>query len=434
MSGPYQSWGRYPSAEHDVEYLSWRTDPLPIPAHEDKSFLAFGKGRSYGDACLNDGGVLIDVTQLNRFISFDQDLGILRCEGGVTLEQIIELILPAGWFLPVTPGTKHVTIGGAIANDVHGKNHHRAGSFGNYLRCMEIAHSDGSRTHCSEKEHEELFAATIGGLGLTGVILWAEIELMRVESDKLEVDRIPMRDLDHFLQLSEESDKEYEYTVSWIDCLAPARSRGRGLFIRANHARDRTDVARRKRGLRVPFELPVSPLNRVSLQAFNKLYFHTRRRVSRVEDLASFFYPLDWIRDWNRLYGPRGFLQYQCVVPEASELRTVLDTIAERGKGSFLAVLKVFGDISSRGLMSFPRKGLTVALDFPMLGTSTLDLLDELDLVVQRCKGAVYPAKDARMSPESFRCFFPNWRQFSTFIDPRFSSGFWRRVAGRPDD
>ena len=435
MARVYQSWGRYPSAKHEVELLRWRTDPLPLEKHDGKPVLAYGNGRSYGDSCLNDGGVLIDVRPLDHMIHFDRDRGVLRCEAGVTLDQILEISIPSGWFLSVTPGTQFVTVGGAIANDVHGKNHHRAGAFGNHIRCFELARSDGRNEHCWPEANPGLFAATIGGLGLTGVIRWAEIQLKRVESAVVDVETIPMRDFDHFLDLSAQSDATHEYTVAWVDCLAPAHATGRGVFMRANHSTTGSERANRaiRSWLRVPFALPISPLNSVTLKAFNTIYYHSRRRRSRPQG-TGFFYPLDSIQDWNVLYGRRGFLQYQCVVPDADAVRALLSRIAKARIGSFLAVLNVFGDIPSRGLMSFARPGVTLALDFPRQEQSTFDLLDELDVIVGEAHGAVYPAKDARMKAESFRGFFPQWQEFSKFVDPRFSSSFWRRVMSRADE
>ena len=435
MARVYQSWGRYPPATQEVEALRWRNDPLPLDKHEDKPVLAYGNGRSYGDACLNDGGVLIDVRPLDRIMHFDRDRGVLRCEAGVTLDEILKISIPSGWFLPVTPGTQFVTIGGAIANDVHGKNHHRAGSFGNHVQCLELARSDGSDEDCSPESNTGLFAATVGGMGLTGLIRWAEIQMKSIESATVDVESIPMRDFDHFLELSDESDTTHEYTVAWVDCLAPASATGRGVFMRGNHSTGNGGREHRTRSssFRVPFALPVSPLNSLTLKAFNSLYYYSRRHASGPQGIE-FFYPLDSIQDWNLLYGRRGFLQYQCVVPEADAVRELLGRISKARIGSFLAVLKVFGDIPSRGLMSFPRPGLTLALDFPRKNETTFDLLDELDAIVKDVGGAVYPAKDARMSATAFRSFFPQWREFSEFVDPRFSSSFWRRVMAEADE
>lgn len=441
MPQAYQSWGRYPpQARQTAVRLRWRDEPLPSEVEQGASLLPYGNGRSYGDSCLNDGGVLLDTRGLDRFIRFDTAAGLLCCESGVLLSTILDFIVPRGWFLPVTPGTKYVTVGGAIANDVHGKGHHRQGTFGCHVRRFELLRSNGSRLVCSPHENGEWFRATIGGLGLTGVIVWAEIALKRIVNPHLDCETVRCRNLEEFLDLFGESDRDYEYTVGWLDCLARGASLGRGLLMRANHAGEGCPIRPRppRRLLSVPAQPPVSLVNGLTLRVFNRLYYHRylagrRRSVVHYE---RFFYPLDSICDWNRIYGPRGFLQYQCVVPVAERqepVRELLRRIAIGGTGSFLTVLKVFGDRRSPGLLSFPRPGVTLALDFPNKGQSTLRLLESLDEIVRQAGGAVYPAKDARMSAESFRHYYPDWKEMRDYVDPRFSSSFWRRVTqGEP--
>lgn len=433
MSAAGQSWGRYPRARQFVRRLHDRSATLP--AFEGTA-LPRGNGRSYGDSCLNPDGSLLDATGLDRFIAFNPATGLVRCEAGVTLDTIIQLALPQGWFLPVTPGTRYVTVGGAIANDVHGKNHHRTGSFGHHVRCFELLRSDGSRRLCLAGGDDGWFAATVGGLGLTGVITWADIQLRRVPGSAMETENIRFGSLDEFFQLSAESSSTHEYSVAWIDCLATGRARGRGHFTRADHAsalpaeRPSTPTV----GWKFPFTPPLSLVNRLSLRPFNALYYWhqptpQRRRVSHV---LPFFYPLDGIREWNRMYGPAGFLQYQCVLPPTVArvgIAALLTEIARSRTGSFLAVLKEFGDMPSPGLMSFPRPGTTLALDFPNTGEAVFRLLDRLDRIVDEAEGAVYPAKDARLQAASFQRAYPRWRDMSGFLDPRFSSGFWRRVT-----
>jgi FAD/FMN-containing dehydrogenase len=372
---------------------------------------------------------------LDRFLSADWSAGTLTAEAGVTLEEILAVAIPHGWFLPVTPGTQYATLGGAIANDVHGKNHHRAGTFGRFVRGFDLARSDGSRRWCSTAENPEWFAATVGGLGLTGVVLEAEIALKRIASPNVAVETVRYGSLDEFFSLSTESDRDYEYTVAWVDSRASGRGLGRGLFMRGNHAAAMTRERPHPHGRRlaVPVELPFALINRTTLGAFNFLYYRRgpRRRRSVVH-YDPYFYPLDAILDWNRIYGPRGLTQYQCVVPEADGLaamREILGRVAAARDGSFLSILKRFGAVDSPGLMSFPRPGLTLTLDFPIRGKDTFALLDRLDEVVRAAGGAVYPAKDARMSGDSFRSYFPRWREFARFVDPRFSSSFWRRVT-----
>jgi FAD/FMN-containing dehydrogenase len=432
MSHAGQSWGRYPKASQAIVTLSDRQRSLPAVTG---TVLPYGNGRSYGDSCLNDGGTLLYTSGLDRYIRFDAVSGQLDCEAGVQLDDILDLVVTQGWFLPVTPGTRFVTVGGAIANDVHGKNHHRAGTFGRHVLELELLRSDGSRRTCSPTQHPEWFAATVGGLGLTGLITRARIQLRRIAGPWMSTEIHRFDDLAGFFQLSESSDRDYEYTVAWIDCAAGDRALGRGLFTRANHAPAHPDrrpsgTARR---LRVPLTPPLSLVNRFTLRTFNALYYHRQRQsvVHATTHYEPHFYPLDGIGDWNRIYGPRGFMQYQCVVPPAGAKDCVahlLRVIAASGSGSFLAVLKQFGTLSSPGMLSFPRPGTTLALDFPNNGERTLHLLDRLDDIVAEAGGAVYPAKDARMSGQHFRKYFPVWEPFSQFVDPRFSSSFWRRV------
>ena len=440
----YQSWGRLPKATSSaIHRLYWRSDlaeldlgPSPV--------LPYGLGRSYGDSCLNDGGALIDTSNLSRLIHFDSERGILRAEAGLSLDQLLAVIVPRGWFLPVSPGTQFVTLGGAVASDIHGKNHHRAGTFGCHVRRFELWRSDGSRRECSPDENAELFRATIGGMGLTGLITWVEIQLARIASPNLQMERIRFRSFDEYLALENESSADYEYTVSWVDCMQ--RGPMRGLFQRANFTNAGTapsprDTIASKRGtageirrwLRVPFDMPSFALNSGVVKLFNRSIFQLQRRdrISRSTYYVPFFYPLDGVRDWNRIYGKRGFYQYQFVVPSEAEdvFREILDRISSSRQGSFLVILKKFGELTSPGLMSFPREGLTLALDFPNRGQTTLDLLDELDRLVQKAGGSVYPAKDARMSAASFQLYYPQWKEFARTIDPRFSSSFWRRVT-----
>ncbi len=399
--------------------------------------LAYGNGRSYGDSCLNGGGTLLRTRGLDRLIAFDRLTGRLRCESGVLFDDLLRLIVPAGWFLPVLPGTRFITVGGAIANDIHGKNHHRAGSFGRHLLRFELLRSDGQRLECAPRQHADLFAATIGGLGLTGLISWAELQLVPLTSPWLAVETIRFQGLDEFFALSAESALHYEHSVAWIDCLAPAGQRGRGVFSGANPC---TGLAagpeRPRRSLRIPFTPPIPLLGGPGLRSFNRYWYYRSRPRHAVKHYQPFFFPLDGIGDWHRLYGPRGFLQYQCVLPPAfaaASIAAQLDAIADSGTGSFLAVLKRFGELPSPGLLSFPRPGTTLALDFPFRGEATLALLERLDAIVAEAGGAVYPAKDARMSGRHFRHFFPAWENFSRHVDPEFSSSFWRRVSDTED-
>jgi len=427
MAATHQSWGRYPRAQQEIQPLRSRFDLPEFTA--GKRYLPQGLGRSYGDSCLNDGGVLLTTRRLDRFIAFDEQAGVLECEAGVSLQEILELVLPRGWFLPVTPGTAQVTVGGAIANDVHGKNHHAAGSFGHHLLEFELLRSDGQRLRCAPDHNTALFIATIGGLGLTGLILRARLQLRRVPGPGIAGEETRFGSLEEFFQLTAAADGRYEYTVSWIDCLS---RQGRGRFSAGNHSAG-AGIAPPRRQPALPLTPPLSLVNGLSLRLFNQLNY-TRPPAGRRErhwHYRPFLYPLDAIRNWNRMYGPRGFLQYQCVLPPPAAqagVAEMLKLIAASGEGSFLAVLKVFGDLPSLGLLSFARPGVTLAVDFPHRGASTLALLDRLDAVSRAAGGAVYPAKDARMSGAAFRQYCPRWAEMLPHLDPMFSSSFWRRV------
>src|SRR5713101_5235321 len=432
-----QSWGRYPKVEHSqVQSVYWRSE-LPDLSNLQLPVLPYAYGRSYGDSCLNEGGISLDVSHLQRFISFDEQQGLLRCEAGVSLAEILEVMVPRGWFLPVTPGTKFVSVGGAIANDIHGKNHHRVGTFGCHVTRFELLRSNGERLICSPDQNGELFCATIGGLGLTGIILWAEFRLKSIVNPYIDMERIQFSSLDEFMQISAETDQQYEYTMSWVDILIGGRELCRGIFMCGNNDQSRERASKplkKKLPLMVPVDFPTFVLNTFTVKSFNELYYHSQlsKRVHKVVPYDPFFYPLDSIHEWYRMYGKRGFLQYQFVVPfehSVEAMTEILSRIRHSGEGSFLTVLKKFGNIQSPGMLSFPRPGLTLALDFAYAGKKTLQLLEDLDQIVLSSGGAVYPAKDARMSAESFQAFFPQWKEFAQYVDPHFSSSFWRRVS-----
>lgn len=434
MTGPASSWGRYPRVrpgDHRLIPLGDRHAGLPAFAG---SALPYGNGRSYGDSCLNPGATLLGTRGLDRFIAFNAQSGVLECEPGVLLAEIIDLTVPQGWFLPVVPGTRFVTVGGAIANDVHGKNHAQAGSFGDHLLELELQRSDGQRLVCSPQVNAPWFQATIGGLGLTGLVVRARLQLRPVDGPMLDVETCRFGRLADYFSLVRETGAS-EYHVAWVDCLARGARLGRGVYAHGGHAAGAagTRPAARQR-LGMPFTPPFSLVNGLSLRAFNALHYRRAPAVPlrKQQHYGSFFFPLDGVANWNRMYGARGFVQYQCVVPPAqaeAAVAELLDRVAASGQGSFLAVLKQFGRRAASGLMSFPRAGTTLALDFPFHGASTLALLDALDGVVRAAGGAVYPAKDARMSPEMFQASFPGLEAFRAYVDPKFSSGLWRRVT-----
>ena len=432
----YTSWGRFPRVSQKARFVHW-PGALDLPAQAE-TVLPYGLGRSYGDCCLNGGASILVTQGLNRFIAFDAQSGVLRCEAGVSLAEILRVFVPRGWFLPVTPGTKFVTVGGAIANDVHGKNHHRAGTFGRHVLGFSLLRSDGRRVICTPAKEAELFSATIGGLGLTGLIEWAEIQLKPVKSAFIEMESVKCAGLDEFFEVSGSSDRDFEYTVAWIDCLARGSAMGRAIFMRGNHAEapgGRKLRTPRESLFTVPFDFPALALNRLSIGLFNTLYYNKQRRkiVKSLVHYNPFFYPLDAVLEWNRIYGKRGFLQYQCVVPQDGNnaaIRRVLGAIVDSGRASFLAVIKEFGSIKSPGMLSFPRPGVTICLDFPFQGQATMELFARLDRMVCEAGGAMYPAKDACMSAESFAKYYPRLEEFRRYVDPRFSSSFWRRVTG----
>jgi len=427
----FTSWGNVIRKPHESAPLLNRHADFPV-APQQSSLLPYGNGRSYGDSCLNVGAALIPTRSLDRFISLDTTSGIVTCEAGILFDEMFRVIIPAGWFVPVTPGTRFVTLGGAIANDVHGKNHHAVGTIGRHVLRFELLRSDGQRLICSRTENPQLFCATIGGLGLTGIITWAQLQLRPVAGPMMSVETIRFANLDEFMRLQSESDEKFEYTVAWVDCLGTGNQLGRGWFERANHSPTSAALPQQpQRGLNIRFTPPFSLVNAASLRLFNNFYYHWPRVRRGERWFESYFYPLDSIGHWNRLYGPRGLYQYQCVIPDAAGSEgtaALLNAISRSGQGSFLAVLKGFGALESPGMLSFPRTGLTLALDFPNRGQSLERLFGELDAIVRNAGGRIYPAKDGRMPPELFRSGYPRWREFAQYIDPRCSSSFWRRV------
>ncbi|HEX3380867.1 MAG TPA: FAD-binding oxidoreductase [Paraburkholderia sp.] len=432
-----QSWGRYPYAPQDAHPLAWRDSAASVwrsVRDKERTTLMFGNGRSYGDSCLASSGHVIQTLPMDRLILADWQSGILRAEPGITLGQILEVAIPRGWMLPVTPGTKYATLGGAIANDVHGKNHHVRGTFGRHVRCFGLLRSDGTQFECAPHSHADFFAATIGGLGMTGLIIWAEIQLMPVGSSQLEVTSRRFANLDEFFTLAERLDPLHEYSVAWVDCQSRDAALGRGIFMVADHASDgRLEVERRKTRT-MPFTAPIPLFNRLTLRAFNELYYR-RQKADEVKSIATYdayFYPLDSVLEWNRIYGRAGFQQYQCVIPVAAAhdaTRAILDAISRSGTGSFLAVLKRCGDIQSPGLLSFPLEGTSLALDFPQRDTSNRKLFERLDAIVRESGGRMYPAKDAHMSGEDFRASYPRWEQVEALRDPALLSRFWERTT-----
>ncbi len=396
------------------------------------SLAAYGNGRSYGDSCLTATGTLIEMRGMRRILDFDPETGLLTAEAGVMLSAIIDRVIPHGWFPAVVPGTRHVTLGGAIANDIHGKNHHRRGTFGTHVEALTLLRSTGRLREL--RPDDPLFEATVGGLGLTGLILSATIRLMRVASPDVMEKVTPFSAIDGYFDLADAADRDNEYAVAWIDQLAEGGAAGRGLMITGNHTQGERALQRRKLPLTVPFQPPVNILSRPFLRVFNALYAAGKSRAgaARPAGYESFFFPLDGVSNWNRLYGPRGLLQHQSVVPLASAREAIPQMLAATraaGQASFLTVLKRFGAQSAAGIMSFPREGHTLTLDFPHRGRATLELLDRLDRIAIAAGGAVNAYKDARMPAATFAASYPRWGELEEMRDPAFMTDFWRRTA-----
>ena len=434
---PYESFGRTVAPTGRAIGIDEAIASLESGKAGAGSLLAYGNGRSYGDSCQNTAGAVVDMRPKNRILGFDAGTGIIEAEAGVLLCDIIAHAAPFGFFPAVVPGTQFVTLGGAIANDVHGKNHHRHGTFGRHVEAFTLLRSNGHLHHCSPEYTPELFSATIGGMGLTGIILKAAIRLMRVASLDVEETVTPFGSLAEFFDMAEAADAANEYAVAWIDQLASRKGAGRGLLMTGNHSGygARSAAAAGSR-LSVPFQPPLNVLNRPFLKAFNTAYRWKRgkARAPHASGYQSFFFPLDGVRDWNRLYGPNGLFQHQSVIPEEAARQAVPELLAaaqEAGQGSFLTVLKRFGAMESPGLMSFPRPGFTLTLDFPNRGIATLKLLERLDAITVAAGGAINPYKDARMGADVFAASFPNWQKLEAARDKAFMSDLWSRTAMR---
>lgn len=359
----------------------------------------------------------------------------MRAGAGVTLAEISALSIPRGWFLSVTPGTQFATLGGAIANDVHGKNHHVRGTFGNHLRCFGLVRHGEAALTCSPGENPELFAATVGGLGLTGIIEWGEIQLMPIRASRIDSIVVRFADLAEFFALSREIDHLHEYAVAWIDCLAKGAHAGRGVYIVGDHANDGGLDMSEGAKLDVPFTPRLSLINKATSRAFNEIYWRLQPATPTPRQVGyePFFYPLDRILNWNCVYGRKGFQQYQCVIPDSAAevaMRELLSATASAKVGSFLAVLKRCGAIPSPGLLSFPLPGTSLALDFPQSAHLERELFPRLDAIVRGAGGRLYPAKDAHMIGADFRKAYPAWEKVEALRDPALNSRFWKRVTG----
>ena len=422
-----QPWGRGFKAAHTHSFAS---DQPQI----EKSTLPRGLGRSYGDVCVNDGGALLHTFRRDRLLAFDDATGVLTCEAGASLADVAQTLLPRGWFLPVVPGTRYVTVGGAIANDVHGKNHHGAGNFGRFVKSVQLHRSDWQTT-LALAPNDAMFPWVIGGIGLSGLISEATVQMKPVPGPGIvQETKLFGGDggIDNYLALDAAS-SAWEYTVGWIDTL----DRGlRGVFFRGKHCAGPDEwLAPKPASLTLPIDAPQWVLGRWSAKAFNAAYYRAQSmRTAQRETIPlwQFFFPLDAVNAWNRAYGKRGFIQYQFVVPIEAARETVpriLAHLREANVASYLAVIKTFGALPSPGRMSFPMPGTTVALDIPAPNGNDLRALDRADAMVADVGGRVYPAKDARMSAAMYQRFFPLWRELEAMRDPAISSSFWRRVS-----
>lgn len=414
------NWGNYPQVQvkfHEFE----DAESLRRLIQQSDEMIARGNGRCYGDSAL--APQVISSLRYNKFLSFDQEKGVISCQSGVLLSEILDVIVPQGWFLPVTPGTKLITVGGAIASDVHGKSQHKAGNFSDHLIDMDVMLGDGTIVKCSSKENVDLFWTTCGGMGLTGVILNATMQLIPIETAYIRQESIKIHNFDHMMDVFEESE-DWNYSLAWIDCLAQGRQLGRGYLMRGEHAtveelatdsqRQNPLILKKRSKLSVPFNFPGFALNTVTVKAFNAALFlnHPNGVVKTIEDYDSFFYPLDFVQNWNRVYGKRGFTQYQFILPKAASregVQRILNRIANGGQIPFLAVLKLYRQ--QNGYLPFAMAGFSLALDFP-IRAGLFQFLDELDQIVLEYGGRLYLTKDVRMNETMFTQSYPNVERF----------------------
>ncbi|HEY0356777.1 MAG TPA: FAD-binding oxidoreductase [Flavisolibacter sp.] len=429
MKKKIANWGNYPVMETEEKTFSF-AEQLTDTLEKNGDVIARGNGRCYGDASLSTH--VVSTLKYDKILSFDTEKGLFECQSGLTLDKILEVIVPRGWFLPVTPGTKLITVGGAVASDVHGKNHHVDGSFSAHVIDMDVLLADGTSVTCSPTEFPDLFWATCGGMGLTGIITRVKFDLKKIETSYIKQKQVKARNLDEVLRLFDEY-KHYTYSVAWIDCLKKGDEFGRSILILGEHAKiEDLDEKKKKdplalpkkKKINFPFNLPSFVLNSFTVKAFNFLYYgkNFKKEINNVVSYEPFFYPLDAILNWNRGYGKKGFVQYQFVLPLESKqgLVEILHRISDQGLGSFLAVLKVFG--KQDDLISFPKEGYTLALDFPVRG-NLFRFLDELDEIVLKYNGRLYLSKDARMKPEIFWRSYENAGKFHDIVkkyNPKF--------------
>jgi decaprenylphospho-beta-D-ribofuranose 2-oxidase len=433
------NWNNYPVVEATEVSFDYEKE---IASKLAQASIPHGNGRCYGDASLS--GEVVNTLRYDKVLAFDEVNGVITCQSGLLLSDLLQIIVSRGWFLPVTPGTKFITIGGAVASDVHGKNHHLDGSFSRHIVSMSVLTGTGETFICNSSTHPELFWATCGGMGLTGIILDVKFRLKRISTAFIRQKQIKARNLDEIMKLFEEN-SGFTYSVAWIDCLKKGKNFGRSILMLGEHATvdevktDKILVPKEKALLTVPFYFPSFVLNGFSVKCFNALYYakNYKKTMESVVHYDGFYYPLDSILNWNKIYGKKGFVQYQFVLPLSTSkegLIDILTRINRRGTGSFLAVLKLFGEQDN--LISFPMKGFTLALDFP-IQPGLFEFLDELDRVVAEYGGRIYLSKDARMKNEIFWRTYPRAQQFRDILqkyDPanRFVSRLAQRLTLKP--
>lgn len=393
-----KSWGNYPV----IKLNSYLFDKRKKSENFKTNTIAYGNGRSYGDSCLSDN--VVEVRKHNHFLSFDSEKGILVAQSGALLEDIINLILPYGWFLKVVPGTKKITIGGAIASDIHGKNHHLDGCFSESVNGFKLLMPNGETILCSRTQNQELFRASCGGMGLTGIITEAELKLKKVKSSAINQTILKSKNLEDTFKIFENIKSE-RYSVAWIDCLSKGKQLGKGHIIYGDFADDQEFNISIKNKFNIPFFFPSFALNTWSVKAFNFLYYNRifKNKTQSKISFDNFFFPLDSINNWNRIYGKNGFTQYQFILPLDTSfegMRKILTTISDSGKGSFLAVLKLYGK-ENENYLSFPIEGYSLALDFK-IEKGLFELLDQLDNIVVEYGGRIYLSKDVRVKKEIF--------------------------------
>lgn len=424
------NWGNYPVVEKEIKSED-SIEKIKDFVRNNNEVIARGNGRCYGDASLSEH--IFSTKRLNKFISFDRLNGVIECESGVLLSEILEVIVPQGYFLYVTPGTKFISVGGAIASDVHGKNHHAEGCFSEYVETFSLLNENSEVITCSRTQNEDKFWATIGGMGLTGIILSAKFKLKNIETAYIRQESIKAENLDEIFKLFDESES-WTYNVAWIDCLQTGKNIGRSIMMRGEHAfkhelpkKIQQNPLRLKQKFipKVPFYFPDFMLNKWSVKLFNYLYYskQQKKEVKNFVDYETFFYPLDVVNDWNKIYGKKGFIQYQMVIPKEkgkAGMKKILETIAKSGNGSFLAVLKLFGKENPSAYNSFPLEGYTLALDFKV-NPKLAKLVSDLDEIVEEFGGRIYLTKDS-MSKSSLTNYLRNVQ------NPKFVSVQHKRI------